>query len=234
MDDLEISFEDQPQQAEEQPKLSLEEVIKFVMSSPEAQQALLGIAMAQAQSQAAATPATPPVDPDEARLQELEAKLRENPQDWEAFMELVATRARLEARKASEPVRLQAQAEILLQDVAKYLQTRDPNFTQYGEEVLRELRQLILHDPGLARDVATLRTTAEVIADRHFAQWVRKGVKKQPLTGPGVTKAAQPQGGLPAELAPLYEEAKKIYPELTPETFQKFYSTEDTFVWREG
>lgn len=212
------------------PQVTLEEVIRFVMQSPEAQQALAGIFLARTQ----AAPTTPPVDPDEARLQELEQKLSENPQDWQTFMEVVGLRARIEARKATEPVRLQAQAELQLEETLRYLQQRDPNFARYGQGVATELRQLIMRDPSLAKDPATLRATAEVVADRHFAQWVRTQAKRPPLSGPGVSPGGKPQSGLAAEVRELYEQAKAIYPDLTPEDFQKYYSKEATYLWSPG
>lgn len=237
-DGFEMDLTGNNDQNQEQPsqESSIDQLVHEIQNNPVARQAAaaaLGLTE-QASPQPAAL--SDPVSELRQELTKVEQQLAQNPSDAEAFARKIALEAQIgsleQAQKMMAPVVVQQQVNRVMQiEVPKILNNlaKDyPNFDAYKEQVVAELQQAMLSQPELASNQTLLQQAAEVLADRHFSAFARNsqtptGVPGTRAFAGGIGMPAAPKvEGLPDDEAQAFQEAKKFYPDLTPEDWKAY------------
>ena len=239
--EFEIDFDEQKGNESKQPgtsdSLSLEEFARLLKENPVARAAAEAIVRESQPStpvDQATVPPTP-VDGLRQKLQEIEQRLQENPQDAQAFAEKIKLEAQLgsmlEAQKMMEPLMIQQQVqqamEFQVPQLLESLKQSYPDFDAYGKNVERELKQQLVANPSLVSDPTLMQRSAQLIADHYFSEHVRTSAKAgTAIRGGGAHiggSAPTPRvEGLSDTEAALYQQAKQFYPDMTVDDFKAY------------
>ena len=236
---FEVDFDDTTKSTE----LGLDQLAKLIQENPIARQvaaAALGGNQSEPQEQPQPT-APDPVSELETQLQEVKQQLEQNPQDANLFARKIQLEAQIgslrQALKVMEPLAVQQNVQKAMTfEVPKVLSKvaeEYPDFDAIRPQVEAELQQQLMANPQIAFDPALLQHSAELIADHYFSRYIRSpkggtGLPGQRASLSGVGQSPAPKvEGLSDEEAKLYEEAKAVWDDITPEEWKSYSQSSD-------
>jgi len=222
-------------------KIDLDEFERLLRENPVARAAAAQVLQVPQESQTvqSQTPSTPdPLSAIQSRLAEVTQQLEQNPQDANAFAEKIKLEAQLESlqqfQKLVEPVVIRQQVgDVIRTDLPKILNELSKNYNDFDairDSVMQELVQQLYSNPALSADPVLLKNAAELVADHYFSNYVRKPPTGTSLPGNrAFARGADSQPvvkGLTAEESKAFQEAKRFYPDITPEDWKAYYKDE--------
>ena len=224
--------------------VGLDDLAELLQSNPVARQLAETILQSQSGTGTENQPTTPtepqPIVETRQRLQQVEEQLQQNPQDAQLFAQKILLEATLKSLEATQqmlvPIHVQQQVNQVINteipQVLKEIAAAYPGFDDFADNVRMELQQALMTQPELGNSPQMLRHTAELIADHYFSQHIRSGkvptgaLGQRAHVGAGAPAPTKIEG-LTDEEAQAFQEAKRFYPEMTPEEWKAYNQATD-------